>query len=238
MLLFGPQALSFTEESASELREALLELPKNQWIMDTVAELSDHWTNASEECSAIRITNGAILLQDLTNWLKTGKFAQASFPLPNILLTPLVVITQLVQYLRYLDFIQPGSDEQGELHGVFKNEVETLGFCTGLLSALAVSSSANRVELQNYGSVAIRLAMLIGAVVDARDIAAGPDGKSKSLSLAWDSNETAIELMRIVKSSPEVGDLYRLFFDSITSANIPDMGRYIFQCCTTRSESH
>ena len=208
LLLFGPQALSFTEESVSQLRKALLDLPMNQWILDTVAGLPGHWTHVSENYTSIQVINGAVLLQDLTDWLRTGKFTQASFPLPNVLLTPLVVITHLVQYLGYLDLIQSGSEKQEDLHGVFKNDVETLGFCTGLLSALAVSSSANQVELQQHGAVVIRLAMLIGAVVDVRDIAAGPHDVSKSFSLAWNSSETGTEVTRIVKSSPEVGNLY------------------------------
>lgn len=208
LLLFGPQALSFSEESVSQLRIALLGLPMNQWILDTVAGLPGHWTDVSETNPSIRVTHGAVLLQDLTDWLGTGKFSQASFPLPNILLTPLVVITHLVQYLGYLDSIQPGSDNREDHHGVFKNDVETLGFCTGFLSALAVSSSANQVELEQHGAVVIRLAMLIGAVVDARDNAAGPHDISKSFSLAWNSSETETELKRIVKSFPKVGKVY------------------------------
>ena len=180
----------------------------NQWILDTVAGLPGHWIDVSENNPSIRVAHGTVVLQDLTDWLSTGKFSQASFPLPNILLTHLVVITHLVEYLGYLDSIQPGSDNREDHHEVFKNDVETLGFCTGLLSALVVSSSANQVDLEQQGARVIRLAILFGAVVDARDNGAGPHEISKSFSLAWNSNETETELTRIVKSFPEVGKLY------------------------------
>jgi hypothetical protein len=52
----------------------------------------------------------------------------------------------------------------------YKNCTETLGLCTGLLSAVAVSSSVNKTQLHNYGAVAIRLAMTFGALVNTEDM--------------------------------------------------------------------
>jgi hypothetical protein len=45
-----------------------------------------------------------------------------------------------------------------------------LGFYAGLLAALAVASASNRQEFHKYGAVAVRLAMLVGALIDAQEV--------------------------------------------------------------------
>lgn len=204
ILLFGPQALAFDEESASQLRSTLLNSPGFSWVLETIAELPGYWDTLTETVPSLQHFPGAKLLENLNNWLRTGEFTQASFPLPNVLLTPLVVITHLVQYLKFLEFIQPESPESHNLHASFKNNAETLGLCSGLLSAAAVSCSMDQAELQHYGAVAVRLATLVGALVDAQDVLTDPQGGSKSFSVAWNSPESCVEMTEILKGFPEV----------------------------------
>ena len=99
---------------------------------------------------------------------------------------------------------QPNPGERHDLHGSNKQNTETLGFCTGLLGAIAVSSSATQAQFQHYGAVAIRLAMLIGALVDAQDKSEDLYGESKSFSAAWNSPECGAEMTRILERFPEV----------------------------------
>lgn len=204
ILLFGPQALSFHEDSFSQLRSTLLDTPSHRWIIDTIIELPGYWNSLSHALPRLQPTPGAKLLEDLNDWLRKDTFTQASFPLPNILLTPLVVITHLTQYSRYLELVQPDSVEINDLNASFEQNVETLGFCTGLLSAIAVSSSANQGQLRQFGAVAVRLAMLIGALVDAQEISADLHGESMSFSVAWNSAQSGAEMTRILKRFPEV----------------------------------
>lgn len=204
VLLFGSQALAFNEESFRHLRSTLLDSPDNRWSLDIIAKLPGYWDPLSKSVSKLQHFPGAKLLQELNDWLKTGEVTQASFPLPNILLTPLVVITQLTQYSRFLELAQPDCPEPRDLHASFKHNAETVGLCTGLLSALAVSSSGNQAQLQHYGAVAVRLAMLIGALVDAQDTSADLQGESKSFSVAWNSLESGLEVTAILQRFPEV----------------------------------
>jgi Starter unit:ACP transacylase in aflatoxin biosynthesis len=210
VLLFGPQALAFDEESASQLRSTLLDTPGFSWVLDTIAELPGYWDTLSETVPSLQHFPGAKLLEDLNNWLRTGEFTQASFPLPNVLLTPLVIITHLAQYLKFLELIQPDAPESHDLHAAFKRDGETLGLCSGLLSAAAVSCSADQAELHHYGPVAMRLAMLVGALVDAQDVSADLQGGSKAFSVAWNSPETGVKMEEIMKSFPEVSNLLTL----------------------------
>lgn len=204
VLLFGPQALSFDQDSFNELRSILLSTPCHRWILDTVAELPDCWDTLSKEFPRIQAVPGAKLLGKLSDSLDTCTLTQADFPLPNILLTPLVVITHLTQYSRYLELVQPDAEERHDLNACFKQHTETLGFCTGLLSAIAVSSSATQAQFQNYGAVAVRLAMLIGAFVDAQDRSADLYGDSMSFSVTWNSIESRAEMTRILDRFSEV----------------------------------
>lgn len=86
------------------------------------------------------------------------------------------------------------------------SKFETLGFCFGLLGALSVASASNRQDFQKYGATAVRLAMLIGALVDAREVWDKTSGKGGSISFAiplLDSKQ-ACEVRRIIHArSPD-----------------------------------
>ena len=101
---------------------------------------------------------------------------------PNIVLTPLCVISQLAAYNRYLGLSHTDSGGRQDTKAHPLANTETAGFCTGLLAALAVSLSATQTELERHGATAVRLAMLIGAIVDAQDAL---DGGSTSFSTVW-----------------------------------------------------
>lgn len=174
---------------------------RKEAVYTTVA--SD-WATLSMAFPRLQAVPGAKLLEDLKDWLLTGGSMQASLPLPNTLLTPLVVITELTQYSKYLELAQPYFGDGDDLHTSFHQNAETVGFCTGLLSAVVVSSSASQAQFQRYGANAVRLAMLIGALVDAQEISDGLHGASKSFSAAWNSSESGAEMTRIIKSFPEV----------------------------------
>ena len=206
VLLFGPQALSFSQESLKTLRTVLTESEDYQWVLDTVGELPRHWNTIITKFPKLQEIPGEKLLQDLNTWIRSGVVEQATFQLPNILLTPLVVITQLTQFSRYLLLsVANASNQAQDLHTTFvERNVETVGFCTGLLSASAVAKSSDQAAFRRNGAVAVRLAMLIGALVDAQDASDRLHGRSKSFAAAWTSPAMATELVRILDGFPEV----------------------------------
>jgi len=206
VLLFGPQALSFDEDAFHKIRSTVLETESHRWIFDTIAELPECLRTFSRECPKFQIAPGAKLLDDLNRWFKTGEISYTPFVLPNVILSPLVIIAQLTEYSKYLELANAKSEGGDDAYASSKHDRETLGFCTGLLSALAVSSSANREQFQKYGAVALRIGMLIGMVVDARD-ARADIGASKSFATVWNSVEAGEEMAQILKSFPEVKEL-------------------------------
>lgn len=149
---------------------------------------------------------GAKLLNALDSSFKTGHFLEDTFDVPSTLLTPLTVINQLVEFLNYLEIQQSNSSKGVSSSNIIKDKCETLGFCTGFLTASAVSSSLDSDDLEQYGAVAIRLAVLIGAFVDAQEIA-GDEGESISLAASWSSGNLKNRLEDVVRATPEVCSL-------------------------------
>lgn len=192
-LVFGPQCLAFDRAAADELRAHIIGDKSMSWVSETLRGLASHWDELETAVPVLKGSSGAEALADLEHWLSTGEFATVRFPLPNILLTPLVVILHLAQYQK-----QQNSSKTP------KNISETLGLCTGLLSAAAVSCSENNEDLQRYGATSIRLAMVLGAVVDSNDVLLGPERRARSCSVAWTSSGMRNELNKILESFPEV----------------------------------
>ncbi|RYP10954.1 hypothetical protein DL765_007957 [Monosporascus sp. GIB2] len=200
ILLFGPQFLLFTADSLAQLRAHCLESPGlYEWVLRTLAELPHHWATIEAAFPSFEQLSGEQQLNDVIEALRTGNAPEATFPLPNLLLCPLVVVLQLTQYLRYRDIVQPRDARLWQPDV----KVESAGFCTGLLSAFAVSCSTTRKQLEQHGAAAVRLAMLIGAFVDARNHAADSGDTSVSFSAGWQSANGKAELDRILEAFPE-----------------------------------
>ncbi|KAL6794006.1 thiolase-like protein [Trichoderma sp. SZMC 28012] len=112
-------------------------------------------------------------------------------PLPNILLSPLVVVSQLVDYVAFLKASEPNLTETSKLPIPSNTDAETLGLCTGLLSAFTVASAGSVADLQQYGAASVRLAMLSGALVDAENALREPGKQSTSFSVSWAAASSA-----------------------------------------------
>lgn len=194
VLLFGSQTLSATESTFTELRETILDEEDLHWIRDTVNELPSYFAALKQEIPEIWSSSAAKDLEWLADWFQTGHSRGAAAPWPNILVTPLVIIGHLTQYFRTLTNDLDKSSQQRE----------AVGMCTGLLSAVAAASSRGEVQLQHYGGNAIRLAMLVGAVVDAQNLSGSPEDEAISISVAWGSTGSDSKVKLILKEYPEV----------------------------------
>ncbi|KAF3390904.1 Iterative polyketide synthase afoE [Talaromyces pinophilus] len=192
LLVFGPQALS---ANANDFRALQSTVKQQTWIAATIKDLPNIWDDFVKAFPKYNVVPGEALLQNLIKWAETGDIDFGAINrLTNIILSPLVIITHITEYLKYLD---TGAQKPNQA-----SATETLGFCMGFLSALAVSVSKQSEDIERYGSTAIRLAMLIGGIVDAQD-ALDIQGPSKSLATAWNSPQAAEELKQILGCFPE-----------------------------------
>lgn len=203
-LVFGPQDPNLDNTFLQSLRTTLLETPELQWILETLTQLPQEWQKISDAHSELAAFQGQRYLQLLNEWVRRGTLPSNLFPLPNVLVTPLVVTTQLAQYTKFITQLNPGITSNDSLQGALKLDTETAGLCTGLISSAAVAISGTLAELQKHGAAAIRIATAIGALVDAGDSEREDGDKWESLAVGWTAHGTESKLESIVDGFPEV----------------------------------
>lgn len=203
-LVFGPQDPNLDNTFLRSLRTTLLETPELEWIIETLTQLPQGWQKISDTHPELGAFQGQRYLHLLNEWVRRGTLPSNLFPLPNILVTPLVVTTQLAQYTKFLTQLSPGISSSDSLPRALKLDTETAGLCTGLISSAAVASSATLAELQKHGAAAIWIATAIGALVDAGDSDHEDGDKWQSLAVGWTAQAADSKLDSIVKGFPEV----------------------------------
>jgi hypothetical protein len=205
IFLFGPLSVSLSRSSLNVLRTTILASPQHAWVERVLTTLPEHYFQLCAEFPALHNAGGAKQVGDLAAWLKTGDLGLKTDQMPNTLLSPLVVIAQLVQYKAY-------HNSQSVTQAPPETE-ETVGFCMGLLSAFAVSLAhrSTPTEFERHAGAAVRLAMLAGVVVDKHDLA-DVNGPSTTLSVAWkrgDAGDKSKELDYILAKLPKVSPSQR-----------------------------
>ncbi|GJN86551.1 type I iterative polyketide synthase [Purpureocillium lilacinum] len=202
VLLFGPLALSFDSTQLAKLRATVVGDSQLAWIPQTLGQLPRLWNNITATLPELEDDTGHVKLSNLAEFFTSEQHSELNitYPLPNKLLIPLVVISHLTQYAAFIEQINPEVDGRIDpFDGGILNGKESLGFCTGLLSAFAVASAQNRKDFEKYGAVAIRLGMLVGMVVDAQ----GNTSPAKCLGVSWSSDKGTEELRRILDEFTE-----------------------------------
>ncbi|KAL4940292.1 hypothetical protein BDV06DRAFT_230433 [Aspergillus oleicola] len=166
-LVFGPQTTVPSPELADQLRAALLLNPRLYPLRAAIEALPSIWPILLVADPALADVRGKNSLQQLAHWLSHGEFPQAKAisELPATLVTSLTAIIHLVQYLLYTDNTNGGSTHDNILRHV-RDKGGVQGFCTGLLTAVAVATSPNIDALYRQISVLLRLAVAIGAYID------------------------------------------------------------------------
>lgn len=200
LLLFGPLSRSLSQSNLNTLRTTILSSPQYVWAEKAISSLAAQYQLLASKCPDLDDAVSTTQIDHLATWLKTEDFVLDIEQLPNLLLAPLVVVAQLVQYGAYIASQTAAND---------KSRVEeTAGFCIGLLSALAVALSheSPAIEFEQNAEAAVRLAMIAGAAVD-KQLLQDTRGPSKTLSIAWkrtDSTERSKELEDILSNFPDV----------------------------------
>ncbi|CAI7648453.1 unnamed protein product [Penicillium glandicola] len=192
LLIFGSQ-IAYTEKASSR-----------SWVLNTVAGLPQYWEALAKELPEITDTigsQGSKLLEDLGLWLKSNGSTTLGVQdeaLPGMVFVPLIVLQQLTEYRQYLQ--TSNNDNSDPQAALVANKTPALGFCMGLLGSYAVASAHNLEELDQYGAVAVRLAMLAGALSDAQETW----NPHRTYAVAWTNAKQHEDLKRIVDSiSPE-----------------------------------
>ncbi|KAL8965400.1 MAG: hypothetical protein Q9183_003873, partial [Haloplaca sp. 2 TL-2023] len=215
VLIFGPQCLSLQDHSFSHLRSAIRSNRDNDWMRKVIEELPRHVELFSSKIQRRLPSSALELLRKLGDWVDFDTPLPEPTKIPNTVLTPLVVLDQLAQYTQYVEIAHVEAGLGTDCWSLQPQRSATLGFCTGILSALVVSSASSKADFQTYGAVAVRLAALIGLVVDAND---GESAKALSFSTAWNSPEQGETLRAMV--ADKSSDAYFSVHYDMTRATI------------------
>lgn len=214
ILLFGSHDLDITAASLEALRKDILSDVDLDWLVESLSSLLQTWqTFNSTHASIVDGCDGAKHLNHLLLWLRRGEYI-GSFPPPNIIVTPLVVATQLAQFIAFTKRHGHSLDPDASLSVLLQSSITTAGLCTGLLSAAAVATSMSLEQLQQNGAVAIRLAMVIGAFVDARN-----SPPWSSFAVGWAADGGGVERLHeiIERHSGDVSTNHAKTFPSHSS---------------------
>ncbi|KAI1781278.1 putative polyketide synthase [Hypoxylon cercidicola] len=212
----GPQSKKSLEKHVRQIFDG----PNAKWMLDTLADMPRYWEAVIEKIPEMAGTmQGARLLADLESWLRHGTAADDSIAsdaeIPDIWIGFMMIAIELDQYWRYLEFRFNGSaggvnDPQAELvhqhQSTGSDKVETVGFCAGMIAAVAVASSHNRQDFEKYGAAALRIGVMMAALVGACEEWSKGLGKGGSVSLAtaWRTPKQGEDMARIVASmSPD-----------------------------------
>ncbi|KIA75343.1 polyketide synthase [Aspergillus ustus] len=166
-LVFGPQTTLPSSELACQLRAALLLNPRLYPVRKSIETLPAIWPVLLAADPALLQVCGARGLKDLSRWLSHGEFppAREISELSSVFVTPFTVILHLVQYLSYTDPKHGGLRHEDVLESV-NEQGGVQGFCSGLLAAVTVATSADLETVCHRAEVALRLAVGIGAYID------------------------------------------------------------------------
>ncbi|KAK2043201.1 hypothetical protein LZ31DRAFT_595845 [Colletotrichum somersetense] len=206
ILLFGPLALDFDRTGLERLSKVVVGNTQYDWVLETLASLPECWETVTASVPSLKDSDPERKkqLRDLREAFQgSQRWSDTGYPLPNTLLVPLVVAYQITQYAAFIN-------QKNERTGCDVANTETLGLCTGLLSAFAASSAGDNKELLiKYGAAAMRLGLLVGMVVDAQN----SSEPTKSLSVAWNSAEGSEEARRILALDEFKGTYISVHFD-------------------------
>ena len=206
IIIFGPQRTFPKPESLARLRLVLLTEPCLTKFLAAIKDLPNLWSSLLKARPALERVPGIQVLEGLKTWVERGHLARPPNPLPNTLLTPLSVVADVVHYLH---FVRLREVELGESHADIISNIKSRGlqgFGVGTLAALALACSKDQQDLGVFGSVALRLAVCIGALVDLESVFSDPANEVCSLDVCLEPAKRP-QVLHILERFPEVSKL-------------------------------
>lgn len=199
-LLFGPQCERLNH-SVAYIRAAITDDPKLLFLAKVIDELPEVWPRIEESYQPLAQINGLEQLEGLRDLFsgKRSSNSQSDMTATNLLLTPVTVVQQLVEFYKL-----KSKAHHPVLYSSSQNEfriVNAQGFCVGMLAAITVSCSRDKVSFEEVASNAIRLAVCVGALVDL-DQKAGD--AYQAIVVRWKSQTELERLRQLLKENREV----------------------------------
>lgn len=162
LISFGSLTGVSDQEYLSSISSLLLKDEHTTALVDIINTLPEWWNDIAQSHKVLQGVPGHAALERLRQWLTEGAQYDRRDPTPNIILVPLTIFTHLVEYFTYIR-----SGRVRHIDVVLAAQTSGFqGLCVGQLTATVLASSKDENEIIQQAGVAIRLAVLIGAIVD------------------------------------------------------------------------
>ena len=201
LVIFGPQRSLPDPGQLSRLRLVIISQPR---LVAAIRDLPSLWRALVQSLPQYHRVPGQRLLEELRAWIDHSRPLSPSQPVPNVLLTPLSVIADLANCLHGLriSFTDHDNSHATVLESV-RRYGDFQGLCTGLLAAIAVACSEEENDIGDFGAVAVRLGVCVGAIVDLEGAFGDPPNEACCLSVRPRSGEYS-QMLKVLQDFPEV----------------------------------
>lgn len=205
LLLCGPQSSLPSTGIMRCLHQVITSRGLTHKLLSTITEFEPAFQRFVGNDPQLANISGVTSLGALKHWLESGQLPVPAEELPNHVSLPLTILLQISLYL-YNESIQysaTSSDYRGNHHHAGTQGV--LGFCIGFLTAAAIAFSANDDELAHVTSTSLRLAICIGAYIDANAVYANPPNPVQAVSVRWKQGPLSLDkLTEMLADFPQV----------------------------------
>ncbi|RMZ76239.1 hypothetical protein DV738_g5040, partial [Chaetothyriales sp. CBS 135597] len=178
------------------LREKLLNSPLAEGLLKAIENLEQFSSDLTASYDELKTTKCDQVAQAYQAWLKGAALNPLQTPAPNSLLTSLTLLVQFLQYINFLDTQNDAHAHEKILKSTEKGGIQ--GFCSGLLSAIAVSSSKSASDLGDSAAKSFRLAFAIGAAVDL-DAQDNELGSASCIAVRWKTDQARDTLKQVLE---------------------------------------
>ncbi|OJJ38079.1 hypothetical protein ASPWEDRAFT_148134 [Aspergillus wentii DTO 134E9] len=176
-ILFGPQAIQ-TNQALLDIRTSLQETRGLNFLATAITALPAVWHVIQDALPELRQLPHANLDQ-LCHFFQGGP-APIITDTANIILTPLTVISHLIEFWK----LQHGNSDQPPVSLPLVQDVQ--GFCVGFLAAIVVACSQTHEDFQILAFRTVCLAVCVGALVDWDEHQrSNPQDRAVSVAVRW-----------------------------------------------------
>ncbi|KAH8690675.1 putative polyketide synthase [Talaromyces proteolyticus] len=184
LFLCGPQARLPPPQELSELRQILLNQKTfSESLTATLKALPDLLQQLTTFDSTLKQVPAAASIDFLLQWLDSGLLSQPLDSLLNVASLPFAVLLQIALFFKHLTKHNIGPDYSQTIQSLQEYGVQ--GFCTGFLTAAAISFSENEEQLAAFTAISVRLATCIGLYIDQNALYAEPSSPVCAVSIRW-----------------------------------------------------
>ena len=165
--VFCPQSKAPGESYLNKLHTFLRQSKYLEPFVQNLLELKNVWTILANERQDIAdLGQGLRYMENLSEWITSGKSSRIANCMSGIISLPLLVVIQICQYFQYLELHKMS-------HSQFMAQLRAggglQGYCGGLPPAIAIACSRNEAEVVENAAIAMRIALAIGAYGELGD---------------------------------------------------------------------